>query len=142
MSERLISLRGPVSVEREPHGPLGVTLAGACVFAATPLERSEPTQVAFSGAADAALPAALADVTVTRVDAGHYDLSAAPAAGATPGSARIAAHAAHVHHDVGTWFYEALPPRPVPLLKRLVLALILKLAASRAGLKLLAALRR
>ena len=142
MSDLLVRFRGPVSVEREPHAALGVTLAGECEFASPPLARAEPTRVAFSGVAGAALPGALEDVTVSRAAPGHYDIDAAPTAGTAHKSVSLAARAAHVHHDVGAWFYRALPPRPVPLARRILLGLILKLAGSRTGLKLLAALRR
>jgi hypothetical protein len=45
--------------------------------------------------------------------------------------------AAHVHREVAGAFYQALPPRPVPLRKRLFWHLLLGLAANPLGRKLL-----
>jgi hypothetical protein len=48
----------------------------------------------------------------------------------------------HLHRDLAAQFYRAIPPRPAPWAKRVFWRLVLGLAASRAGLALLRALRR
>jgi len=40
---------------------------------------------------------------------------------------------AHIHREVAGAFYKALPPRPVPLRKRLFWRVMLGLAATSAG---------
>jgi hypothetical protein len=139
MSEPLVSFRGTVTAVRAEHAPLGLTLTGTSAGSAP--QGGEPTQLAFSGAAPAALPAELRDVAVTRPDGSRFTLSGAGSGGGR-GEWQLEARAAHLHHDIGAVFYRALPPRPVPWSRRLMWALVLRLAASRAGLSLLAALRR
>ena len=139
MSEPLATFRGTVAARRAVHAPLGLTLIGTSAGSAT--HAGEPTQLAFSGAAPAALPAELRDVAVSQPDGGQYRLDGTNAGGER-GEWLLVARAAHLHHDVGAAFYRALPPRPVPWSRRLLWALLLRLAASRAGLSLLAALRR
>lgn len=139
MTEPLASFRGTVNAARAAHSALGLTLTGSSAGSAP--QGEEPTQLAFSGTAPAALPAVLRDLTVSEPDAGRYRLSST-GSGGEAGEWQLEARAAHLHHDVGAAFYQALPPRPVPWSRRLMWALLLRLAASRAGLSLLAALRR
>lgn len=47
----------------------------------------------------------------------------------------------HVHRDIGQAFYRALPPRPAPLKKRLFWRVVLALAHTAAGKRLLLFLR-
>ena len=54
----------------------------------------------------------------------------------------IEATSLHVHRDIGNIFYRAIPPRPAPLAKRFFWRLVLALAGSRAGKRLLLSLRR
>ncbi len=54
----------------------------------------------------------------------------------------VAAAAAHVHRDIGTAFYRAVPPRPTPLAKRLLWRVLLAVAGTRAGKRLLLWVRR
>jgi len=54
----------------------------------------------------------------------------------------IEATSLHVHRDIGNTFYRAIPPRPAPLAKRFFWRLILALAGSRAGKRLLLSIRR
>jgi hypothetical protein len=145
MPEPLETFRGTVTAARAEHAPLGLTLTGTSAGSAA--QPGEPTQLAFSGSAPAGLPAVLQDVSVSEPEGDRYRLSAGGAgaagvAGGEPGEWLLEARAAHLHHDVGAAFYRALPPRPVPWSRRLMWALLLRLAASRAGLSLLAALRR
>jgi hypothetical protein len=48
----------------------------------------------------------------------------------------------HLHREIAPQFYRAIPPRPAPWAKRVFWRMVLALAASRAGLALLRALRR
>jgi hypothetical protein len=131
MLKRLVAFHGPVAVERQSAGALGLTLRGAAGEGA-----GEPTALAFSGTAPAGLPEALADVSVANAGETRYLIA---------GIDRewpVQAAALHLHHEVSTAFYRALPPRRVPLAKRCLWAVVLTLAASRTGLALLAALRR
>jgi hypothetical protein len=129
MAEVLVAFRGPVRAERGPP-PLGLTLRGAT--AAAP---QDETVLAFS-AATAQLPEQLEDARVEALADGHYAVRAGER------EWRIAARAVHLTRSVGGEFYRALPPRAVPLGKRLLWRLVLALAASRAGLALLRTLRR
>jgi hypothetical protein len=135
----LASFRGTVTAVRAAHTPLGLTLSGTS--AGSSGQAGEPTQLAFSGVAPAALPAVLHELAVSQPDGSRYRLSGTGSAGEA-GEWQLEARAAHLHHDVGAAFYRALPPRPVPWSRRFMWALMLRLAASRAGLSLLAALRR
>ena len=54
----------------------------------------------------------------------------------------VEATSLHVHRDIGKAFYRAVPPRPVPLRKRLFWSLVLWLAGSPTGKQVLASLRR
>jgi hypothetical protein len=53
----------------------------------------------------------------------------------------VEATSLHVHRDVGTVFYRAVPPRPVPLTKRFFWLAVLWLAGSRTGKLVLSSLR-
>ena len=54
----------------------------------------------------------------------------------------IAAAAVHLHREIAAQFYRAIPPRTVPAPKRWMWRIVLALAATRAGLAVLRALRR
>ena len=54
----------------------------------------------------------------------------------------IEATSSHVHRDIGNTFYRAIPPRPVPLVKRFFWRVVLAFVGSRAGRRLLSFLRR
>jgi hypothetical protein len=130
MAEPVARFRGRVECRRAA-APLGLTLIGVSADSA-----GEPLALAFSGAAPAQLPATLEDAVVEPLGAGRYLIRAA--AREWP----IEARALHRHEDVGARFFAALPPRPVPLAKRLLWRSVLALAASRGGLALLRAMRR
>jgi len=130
VSEHRVAFVGSVRCVRGA-APLGLILAGTL--------RTHPREaasLAFAGAAPADCPEALQDAEVERVAPGFYELRS--------GGRRwqIAASATHLHRRVAQAFYAALPPKPVPLGKRLFWRAVLALAASGAGLKLLRALRR
>lgn len=128
--ERVATFRGPVSCRRAAD-VLGLTLCGD-----TSEAPGELTALAFSAAAPAAFPETLADPVVERLAEGRYRITSAAS------EWLIEARSVHLHRDVAAQFYQALPPRPVPLAKRVLWRSLLALAASRTGLKLLRALRR
>ena len=130
MADTLVTFLGPVSCRRGA-APLGLTLTGE-----TPEHRGERTALAFSGAAPADLPQSLEGAVIERVAANEYRIASAPR------EWFIAATAVHLHRDVATPFYRAIPPRRVPLMKRFFWRAVLSLAASRTGLALLRTLRR
>jgi hypothetical protein len=131
MLKPLVAFHGPVAVQRQSAGALGLTLIGAAGEGT-----AEPTSLAFSGKAPEDLPEVLEDLNIARAGGTHYVLASASR------EWLMDAAAAHLHHDVSSAFYRALPPRRVPLARRCLWAVVLTLAASRAGLALLAALRR
>ncbi len=91
--------------------------------------------VTFISPTLAATPDCLAAAEVRALDEHHYRIIT---------SARswdIEAASVHVHRDIGRAFYRAIPPRPVPLKKRLFWRFVLALASTRAGKRLLLSLR-
>ena len=130
MPERLVEFRGAVSCQRAP-GVLGLTLSGA---AAEPPGTS--VALAFSAPAPAGLPATLTHAWVEALGGNEYRISS------PPHSWLISAGAVHLHREIAADFYRAIPPRPVPLRRRMFWRLVVALAASRAGLAALRALRR
>lgn len=128
---RVVTFRGGVSCRREPDGPLGLTLVGW-----TADHPDERMTVAFSGQAPDSLPEVLEDPTVYRIDPRRYRITS------TPREWIIEATAVHVHREVATAFYRAIPPRPVPWGKRLFWRVVLPLVGSSLGKRLLLALRR
>jgi hypothetical protein len=78
------------------------------------------------------LPRELNDVIVHRIDASHFQL-------ASPDHEwLLSATGVHVHRDVSEVFYKAVPPRPVPLSKRLMWRIIVGLADTPIGRALIA----
>ncbi len=131
MPERLVTFRGAVRCERAAAVPR-LILSGSSTAEAP----AEPVMLAFSAAAPADLPATLEDAVVDHLGGGEYRI------GAATGAWLISSPAVHVHRDIGAQFYRAIPPRPAPWVKRVFWRAVLALAASRAGLALLKALRR
>jgi hypothetical protein len=82
------------------------------------------------------VPETLKAVILTAVGEHRYRISSAS------GDLVVEATSLHVHRDISTAFYRAVPPRPVPLSKRLFWLLVLWLAGSRTGKQVLAYLRR
>jgi hypothetical protein len=83
-----------------------------------------------------AIPESLTAVILTAVGEHRYRISSGS------GDLVVQATSLHVHRDIGTAFYRAVPPRPVPLRKRIFWSLVLWLAGSRTGKQILASLRR
>ena len=130
MPERLATFRGPVSCTRAPGVP-GLTLSGS-----TAERAGEATSLAFSAAAPDDLPDTLQDAVVEELAGGRYRIRS------VPHEWLISASAVHLHREIAAEFYRAIPPRRVPWTKRVFWKVVLVLAASRAGLAVLRALRR
>jgi hypothetical protein len=127
---RVVTFRGGVSCRRDTNGPLGLTLIGWT--ADRPDERAS---VAFSGRAPGNLPEVLEDPTVYRIDERRYRIAS------TSREWIVEAAAVHVHREIAASFYRAIPPRTAPWSKRLLFRLLLALAATSWGKRLLLALR-
>jgi hypothetical protein len=127
----LARFSGAVTCARSSHGPLWLTLTGRTVE-----HPDEATQLAFAGIAPADLPDRLEDAVVERTRPGEYRIASAARVWT------IAARSMHLHREVGERFYRAIPPRPAPLVRRMLFGAMLRLAGSRAGIALLRALRR
>ncbi len=84
------------------------------------------------GAVPADLPARLDTASVDCTEAERYRISAGGWTWV------VAAPRAYLHYDLSEAFYGALPPRRVPLGKRLLWRLLLAVAASRIGTSWLA----
>jgi hypothetical protein len=122
--------RGAVHCAREPHGPLGLTLTGR-----TAEHPGEEVRLAFAGTAPADLPERLEDAVVERAGPGEYRIASVTR------SWPVAASSVHLHREVADGFYRAIPPRPAPLVRRLLFRVMLGVAGSRLGIALLRAVR-
>jgi hypothetical protein len=129
MSEPVVRFSGTVSCQHST-GTLKFTLSGTS--AAPP---AQPLTVGFTTAAPAGLPAVLADAVVEQTAPGMFRIASAA------GEWTLAAAGVHVHREVARPFYRAIPPRRVPLGKKVFWRLVLRLAGSRAGVALLRSLR-
>jgi hypothetical protein len=124
-SPESVRFPGWISCRRDGEGPLGLILVGR-----TQDRPEEAVQMSFACRAPADMPDALEDATVTRLGPRRYRISS----GARSWTLDAVAH---VHREVATAFYKALPPRPVPLRKRLFWRTLLALAANKYGRRLL-----
>jgi hypothetical protein len=129
--QRIATFHSGVSCRRDPLSPLGLTLIGW-----TADHPDEKVSLAFSGAAPDNLPDVLEDPTVDQIDVGLYRVSSPPREWI------VNATAVHLHRQIATAFYRAIPPRVAPWSKRLFWRLVLALAASHSGKRVLLALRR
>jgi hypothetical protein len=127
---RIVSFRSAVSCRRDPEGPLGLTLIGW-----TTDHPDEKVSLAFSGVAPGNLPDVLENPTVDRIDAGRYRIASPPREWI------VEATAVHLHRQIADAFYRAIAPRTVPWSKRLFWRVVLALAASHLGKRVLLALR-
>jgi hypothetical protein len=130
-SNRVVTFRGGVSCRRDSHGPLGLTLIGW-----TSDHPEEKVTLAFSGRAPDTLPEVLEDAKVDRLADGRYRIVS------TAREWTIEARAIHLHREIATAFYRAIPPRPAPWIRRLLFRVLLGLVATGWGKRLLLALRR
>ncbi len=117
----VVRFLGWISCRRDGEGPLGLILVGR-----TRDRPEETVQMAFACPAPVDLPEALEDAMVERFGPRQFRLASGDRSWALEGTA-------HVHREVASIFYRALPPRPVPLRKRLFWRVMLALAASPAG---------
>lgn len=120
--------RGPVACRRSRNA---LTLAGAAADAA-----DHVLILTFIASTVPDVPASLAAASVRALDEHRYRI--------VSGSQDwiVQATAVHVHRDISIEFYRAIPPRTVPLKKRLFWQLVLALAGTRAGKSLLLSFRR
>jgi len=124
----LAAFRGPVRCGRTP-GALILTGAAAD-------SQDERLILTFVGPGLPAVPDSLPDPAVLALGEHHYRIS-------TPArSWEIEPRSVHLHRDIGRAFYRAIPPRRVPLRKRLFWRLVWMLAGTRAGRRVLFSLRR
>lgn len=128
---RVAQFRGSARCRRMPGGPLAFELSGR-----TAEPDDEQLTLAFTGEPPADLPETLPDVLVEQSGVGEFRLTSGARVWV------IAARSVHAHRDVRAAFYRAIPPRPAPLLRRLLLRSSLTLASSALGLKLVRLLRR
>ena len=127
----VVKFRGGVSCRRDSCGPLGLTLVGW-----TSDHPDERVSLAFSGRSPEGLPEVLEDAIVHRLDERRYRISSPPREWI------VEASAIHLHRDMAATFYRAIPPRAAPWSRRLLWRILLALAATAWGKKLLLALRR
>ena len=119
----LAVFRGPVSCRRSRNA---LILSGLAT-------EPEPARLILTFLASdlPEVPASLAAAEVLVLDEHRYRLVTATR------SWELATSSLHVHRDIAEAFYRALPPRPVPLRKRLFWRVVLALAGSRLGKRLL-----
>jgi hypothetical protein len=120
-----LAFRGRVTCDRNVCGPIGLTLAGAAAD-----RPNEMLSVAFSAPAPAEIPEVLEGVSIhwigdtrSRIESGGREWTIEGAV--------------HVHREVADAFYEAVPPRPVPLRMRMLWRLIFALAGNSVTRRLL-----
>jgi hypothetical protein len=82
------------------------------------------------------VPESLAAASISALDGQRYRIASGS------GEWIVTAATVHVHRDIGDAFYGAIPPRAVPLRKRLFWRIVLALAGTGAGKRLLLFLRR
>jgi len=127
----VVRFRGGVSCRPDSSGPLGLTLVGW-----TSDHPEERVSLSFSGRAPEALPEVLEDPIVDHLDGRRYRISSPPREWI------VEATAIHLHREMAATFYRAIPPRAAPWSRRLLWRILLALAATSWGKKLLLALRR
>lgn len=124
----LAAFRGPVTCSRTANA---LTLSGAAADSAD--DRLILTLISPS---IPDIPDSLTAPILAAVDEHHYRIASESR------DLVVEATSLHIHRDIGRSFYRAIPPRPVPLKKRLFLRVVLWLVGSRTGRRVLAALRR
>lgn len=120
--------RGPVSCRRTPHALILTGLAGE------PEEAALIVTLLASELPD--VPDSLTAAEVLALDEHRYRIVTAG------GSWEIEASSVHVHRDIAAAFYRAIPPRQVPLRKRVFWRIVLALAGTRLGKRLLFGTKR
>lgn len=124
----LAAFRGPVSCSRT---------AGALVLSGSAADSADDRLIlTLISPSIADIPGSLDAVILTAVGEHRYRIASASR------DLVVEATSLHVHRDIGKAFYRAVPPRPVPLRKRLFWSMVLWLAGSRTGKQVLSSLRR
>jgi hypothetical protein len=120
--------RGPVICRRSRNA---LTLTGA---AADPGGGILIVTLTTSTVPD--VPESMTAASMSTLDGQHYRIAC--------GSRDwiVTATAVHVHRDIGDAFRRAIPPRPAPLRKRVFWRIVLALAGTGAGKRLLLSVRR
>lgn len=120
--------RGTVRCRRGPHA---LTLIGAA---------GDPGGgiliVTLTTPATPDVPESLAAARICAIEGQRYRIVSGS------GEWIVTASTVHVHRDIGDAFYSAVPPRAVPLRKRLFWRIVLALAGTPAGKRLLLSFRR
>jgi len=127
-SPAVAEFRGRVDC-RIDAAPLGLSLSGRTAG------DDGVVHVAFRGPPPAEWPAALHDVRVERAAPGTFRVASAAQV------LLVQAAGVHVHREIEAAFRAAVPQRQAPLSRRLFWRVVLALAASGAGRRLLLALR-
>ncbi|HVC30103.1 MAG TPA: hypothetical protein VND24_02875 [Steroidobacteraceae bacterium] len=124
----LAGFRGPVACR---HTDNALILTGSSADSADDI-----LILTFTAPEPSGLPGSLSAAAVFALGGRHYRIAC--------GSRdwMIEAGSLHVHRDIGRAFYRAIPPRPAPLAKRLFWRIVIALAGSRAGKRLVLSLRR
>lgn len=120
--------RGPVTCRRTADA---LILSGAAADAA-----GGRLILTFIRPSPPELPGTLGAASVSAVDERRYRI------GSGSGDWIVEATSLHVHRDIGGEFYRAVPPRAAPLAKRFFWRVVLALAGTRAGKRLLLSVRR
>lgn len=124
----LAVFRGPAACRRTDNA---LTLSGAAADSA-----DDRLIVTFVGRMMPEVPRSVSGASIRAVDQHRYVIASESQ------ELIVEASALHLHRDIGNTFYRAVPPRPAPLPKRIFWRVVLALAASRAGRRLLLSLRR
>lgn len=124
----LAAFRGPVTCRRMSNV---LTLSGSDADSA-----DDRLILTFISPSVADLPDSLSAASIRALDERRYRITSASR------DLIVEATSLHVHRDIGNAFYRAIPPRAVPLKKRLFWRVVLALAGTRAGKRLLLSLRR
>jgi hypothetical protein len=124
----LAAFRGAVTCRRTANA---LTLSGSAADSA-----DDRLILTFISSSPPDVSGSLTDVSVSAVDEHHYRITSASR------EVVVEAKSLHVHRDIGRVFYRAVPPRPVPVNKRLFWGVILWLAGSCVGKRVLFSLRR
>lgn len=124
----LAAFRGRVTCRRARNA---LTLSGSDADSA-----DDYLILTFVSASVPEVPDSLTDATIHAADERHYRITSASR------DLIVEATSLHVHHDIGRAFYQAVPPRTAPLKKRLFWRVVLVLAGTRAGKRLLLSVRR
>ncbi|HEX4268724.1 MAG TPA: hypothetical protein VHY36_12615 [Steroidobacteraceae bacterium] len=122
------AFRGAVTCSRTANA---LILSGAAADSA-----DDRLILTFVSASMPDIPQSLSAASVHAVDGSHYRIVSGS------GDLVVEATSLHVHRDIGRAFYRAVPPRRVPLKKRLFWRVVLWLAGSGAGKRVLSTLRR